>query len=97
MKKEELIALGVDEEVAKKIMAINGTDIENAKAKADKTQEIENLKSEIKTKDEQLANINSEMEKFKTMDTEGIKNKVTELENKRKRKNKIRGGRNNNK
>ena len=28
MKKEELIALGVDEDVAKKIMAINGSDIE---------------------------------------------------------------------
>ena len=64
------------------IISENGKDIEATKAKADKTQEIENLKSEIKTKDEQLANINSEMEKFKTMDIEGIKNKVTELENK---------------
>ena len=66
------------------IISENGKDIEATKAKADKTQEIENLKSELKTKDEQLANINSEMEKFKTMDIEGIKNKVTELENKNK-------------
>jgi len=84
MKKEELIALGVSEEVAKQIMSINGTDIEAAKAKADRTQEIENLKAENKTKDELIANTNSEMEKFKTMDIEGIKNKVTELEGKNK-------------
>lgn len=31
MKKEQLIELGIDEEIAKKVLDINGTDIENAK------------------------------------------------------------------
>ena len=64
MKKEELIALGVDEEVAKKIMAINGSDIENAKAKADKSQEIENLKSQLSEKDKLIEEANVQIENF---------------------------------
>ena len=70
------------EEVINNIIAENGKDIEGTKAKLN--GQIENLQSEIETKDKQLTNINSEMEKFKTMDIEGIKNKVTELENKNK-------------
>lgn len=73
MKKEELIALGIDEEVAKKVMAINGADIENAKAKADKSQEIEKLQSELESKDKMLNEANSQIEKFNGMDIEGIK------------------------
>lgn len=73
MKKEELIALGVDEEIAKKIMAINGADIENAKSKADKSQEIEKLQSELESKDKMLNEANSQIEKFNGMDIEGIK------------------------
>lgn len=75
MNKSELIALGIDEEVAKKIMAINGTDIENAKQKTiEKYQpELENLKNELKTKDQIIADANAQIEKFNGLDVEGIK------------------------
>lgn len=82
MKKEELIALGVDEEVAKKIMAINGSDIENAKAKADKSQEIENLKSQLSEKDKLIEEANVQIEKFKGMDVEGTKKAADEWKTK---------------
>lgn len=82
MKKEELIALGVDEEVAKKIMAINGADIENAKAKADKTQEIENLKSQLSEKDKLIEEANVQIENFKGMDVEGTKKAADEWKTK---------------
>jgi len=84
MKREMLKELGLEDEAIEKIISENGKDIEATKAKSDKSQEIENLKLEIKTKDDLIANTNSEMEKFKTMDIEGIKNKVTELEGKNK-------------
>ena len=85
MKKEELIALGIDEEVAKQIMSINGKDIEKAKSSAEKdseklNQKIQNLESELNSKDELINNYNSEIEKFKGMDIDSIKNKVAELE-----------------
>ena len=82
MKKEELIALGVDEEVAKKIMAINGTDIENAKAKADKTQEIENLKYQLSEKDKLIEEANVQIENFKSLDVEGTKKAADEWKTK---------------
>jgi hypothetical protein len=83
MKKEELIALGVDEEVAKKIMAINGTDIENAKTKAGQateklTQELENANSKLQEKDKLLEEANVQIENFKGMDVEGIKKAADE-------------------
>lgn len=84
MKKDELIALGIDEEVAKKIMAINGTDIENAKNKADKSQEIENLKSELKTTKETLEAANVQIKSFEGLDVEGIKKQATDWEEKYK-------------
>ncbi|MZK53648.1 phage scaffolding protein [Clostridium beijerinckii] len=70
------------DEVINNIIAENGKDIEGTKTKLN--GQIENLQSELKTKDEQLTNINSEMEKFKTMDIDGIKSKLTELEGKNK-------------
>ena len=52
MKKEELTALGLTDEQAGKILAINGNDIEHAKAVKDKeigtlTEERDNLKSRL--------------------------------------------------
>lgn len=73
------------------IIGENGKDIEAAKAKADKSQEIENLKNELKSKDDLLNETKTQIEKFKGMDIEGIqkqaeewKNKYTEFENQTK-------------
>ena len=53
MKKEELIALGISEEVAAKVMAINGADIEHAKAAKDKERKpIEDERDGYKTRAE---------------------------------------------
>lgn len=82
MKREFLKNLGIEgltDEVIEKIMKENGADIEATKAKADKTQEIENLKSEIKSKDELIASTNSEIEKFKGMNIEEIQKQVETL------------------
>lgn len=87
MKKEELIALGVSEDIAKQIMAINGTDIEAAKAKTGQatekvTQELENLKSELESNKQTLEQANAQIEKFKGLDVEGIKAQAEEWKNK---------------
>ena len=63
MKKEELIALGLTEEQATSVFAINGKDIEATKAKfADY--------DDVKT---QLSDANKAIEDFKGMDIEGVK------------------------
>lgn len=77
------------DEVINNIIAENGKDIEGTKTKLN--GQIENLQSELKSKDEMLTNVNSEMEKYKGMDIESIKksadewkNKYTEFENQTK-------------
>ena len=59
------------------IMAENGKDIEATKAKADKSQEIENLKSQLSEKDKLIEEANVQIENFKGMDVEGIKKQLT--------------------
>lgn len=86
MKREFLKSIeGLTDDAIDKIMAEVGKDIEKEKAKATQTtekvnQELENLKNELNSKDELIANYNSEIEKFKGMDIDSIKNKVAELE-----------------
>lgn len=83
MKREELLSLGIEEDVVNKIMAINGKDIEKTKQAAEKINtELENLKAELKSKDELITNANSEIEKFKSLDVEGIKAQAEEWKNK---------------
>lgn len=70
MKKEELIALGVSEEAAPQILAINGKDIEHAKSVKDKdiatlTAERDDLQTRLTTAEETLA-------KFDGIDPEKI-------------------------
>lgn len=74
MKKEELIELGIDEEVAKKIMAINGSDIEKHKNQVNKlTQELETANEQVEAYKTQLDDANTQIQAFKDMDIDGIR------------------------
>jgi hypothetical protein len=85
MKREFLKGLGIEgltDEAIEKIMAENGKDIEVTKAKADKSQEIENLQAELKSKDDLLNETKTQIEKFKGMDIEGVQKQADEWKNK---------------
>lgn len=82
MKREFLKTLGLEDEVIDKIISENGKDIETTKAKADKSQEIEKLKSELEAKDQIINDANSQIEKFKGMDIDGITKQAEEWKNK---------------
>ena len=85
MKREFLKNLGIEgltDEVIEKIMKENGADIEAAKAKADKTQEIENLKSELKTTKETLEQANVQIKNFEGLDVESKDKAIKEWETK---------------
>lgn len=74
MKTAELTALGITEEVAAQILAINGKDIENAKAAKDKeiatlTTERDGLKARLDTADAAL-------KKFEGIDPEQIQQEI---------------------
>lgn len=84
MKTEELTALGISEENATKILAINGKDVEHAKATvgAAKDKEIETFTTERDGLQSQLDTANATLEKFKDIDPEQIQ---TELADYKKR------------
>ena len=63
MKKEELIALGVEEEVAKQILVINGRDIEKHKKLAE-AYRIDMEKA------------NDELEKYKGVDIDSLNKQI---------------------
>lgn len=74
MKTAELTALGITEEIATQILAINGKDIENAKAAKDKeiaalTTERDGLKTRLDTADAAL-------KKFEGIDPEQIQKEI---------------------
>mgnify|MGYP001049704790 CR=1 FL=1 len=90
MKREEIKSILGDGNVSDKldsiidsIMNLNGADIEKQKKEVEKlNSKIENLDSELKTSKKTLADANSEIQKFKEMDIESIKNSAAELEKK---------------
>jgi len=85
MKREFLKNLGIEgltDEVIEKIMKENGTDIEATKAKTDKTQEIENLKTELKTTKETLDQANVQIKNFEGMDVAAKDKAIKEWETK---------------
>lgn len=63
MKKEELIALGLTDEQAQQVFALNGKDVEAVKTKY---ADYDDLKSQVKEANETI-------EGFKAMDIDGIK------------------------
>lgn len=87
MKTDFLKGLGLTEEQITSIMAENGKDIGKEQTKAQQnidklTTELENSKLELKSKDELISNANSEIEKFKGLDVEGIKAQAEEWKTK---------------
>ena len=47
MKKEQLIALGIDEEVAKQVMSLHGADITKAKSDVSSIKPLRSLKLKL--------------------------------------------------
>lgn len=79
MKREMLKSLGLEDEAIDKIMAEAGKDLEKAKQSTEKTiQEVEKLKLELQTKEQLVNDANAEIEKYKGMDIEGIKQSAEE-------------------
>ncbi len=75
MKKEELTTLGLTDEQADKILAMNGKDIEKA---------AEDAKGELATLTQQLADRDKDLEDIKAsaQDAEGLKKQLEELQGK---------------
>lgn len=67
MKTQDLIELGISEEIAAKVFALHGKDIESHKAK------LTTLQTEADTLRTQLTEAGAQIEKFKGMDVDGIK------------------------
>ena len=72
MKKQDLIELGIAEEVADKIFALHGKDITKHQTAA------ETAKAEADTLKAQLAEASKQIEGFKGMDIEGVKKAADE-------------------
>lgn len=78
MKTAELTALGITEEVATQILAINGKDIENAKASvaAAKDKEIATLTTERDGLQSQLGTATETLKKFEGIDPQQIQTEL---------------------
>lgn len=58
MKTEELLELGLTEEQADKVFAMNGKDVENAKSKfSDQKAELDRLKKDLADRDKTISNL----------------------------------------
>lgn len=74
MTKEELKALGLNEEQIAEVFKLNGIAVNNAKGDlAAKEKELETKTKELETLQGQLETANAEIESFKEMDIESIK------------------------
>lgn len=67
MKREDLIKLGIAEDLVDKIMALHGTDIESHKTK------VATAQTELDAIKKQLSDANNEIDGFKKLDIEGVK------------------------
>lgn len=76
MKTEELLEIGLTEEQATKVLAINGKDVERYK------KSLESAKSDLATAQEQLAQRDKDIEELKKSagDVDGIKQQLADLQ-----------------
>ena len=83
MKKEELIALGIEEDVAKQVLALHGKGIEKHKSQNAKiAQDLETMKEQMEAYKTQLDEANTQIQSFNEMDIEGIRKSATEWKEK---------------
>lgn len=76
MKREYLKQLGLEQDVIDKIMAENGSDIEELK------QQLKTAEADKETLSKQIAEANKQIEEFKGMDIEGIKKAAEDYKSK---------------
>lgn len=76
MTREELQALGFTEEQITELFKINGKDVEKAKG------DLATKETELAAAKEQLKTANTEIESYKTMDIEGIKQSANDYKTK---------------
>lgn len=78
MKKDELIALGVAEDIADKVLAINGKDIEKQKKRADDAElERDNYKNQAETAQQSLTDT---LAKFEGLESaEAVNQQIADL------------------
>lgn len=76
MKKEELLNIGLTEEQADKVFAMNGKDVEKYKKSA------EDAKADKEAIEQQLADRDKDIEDLKALDADGLKQQLTDLQTK---------------
>lgn len=76
MKKEELLSIGLTEEQADKVFAMNGKDVEKYKKAA------EDAKSDKEAVEQQLADRDKDIEALKALDADGLKQQLADLQTK---------------
>ena len=81
MKTEELLALGITEEQAKKVLTIHGKDIESLKARADKAEsDRDSYKSQLTESQTKLGEaqdrLTETLDKFKDVDPDKLQEEV---------------------
>jgi predicted nucleic acid-binding Zn-ribbon protein len=83
MKREDLIKLGIAEDVVDKIMAIHGTDIESHKSKLTTAETaLTAAQTELDGTKKQLTEAGVQIESFKKLDVEGVKKAADEWKTK---------------
>ena len=83
MTKEELQALGLNEEQIKEVFKINGIDVEKAKGDIEKLKnDLQAKETELDTTKEQLKTANETIGSYKSMDIESIKKSAEEYKSK---------------
>lgn len=74
MKKEELLSIGLTEEQADKVFAMNGKDVEKYK------KAVEDAKADKAEAERQLADRDKDIETLKALDADGLKKQLTDLQ-----------------
>ena len=81
MKREDLKAMGLTDEQIEKVMAQNGSDIENAKKQY---ADYEGIKEQLKTANATIKDRDKQIEELKKVDPEKLQEEITRLQTENK-------------